>query len=168
MDKLCECGCKRPTKVIDRTINKMGRKRGQFNRFIVGHNINLRAKITHCKYGHEYTPENTERRKRKEGGFSRRCKQCNYARMLKKYYQISPDFIQGKSCEICGKEKWGLKNFDRPQVDHDHSCCPGARSCGKCIRGILCNNCNRALGILGDHNIQNALSYITKYQTSKL
>ena len=32
-------------------------------------------------------------------------------------------------------------------VDHDHACCPeGGRSCGKCIRGLLCMECNKYLG----------------------
>ena len=31
-------------------------------------------------------------------------------------------------------------------VDHDHNCCPTKTSCGKCIRGLICGNCNSALG----------------------
>ncbi len=49
---------------------------------------------------------------------------------------------QDKACALC-LEKFG----DRvPHVDHDHSCCAGARSCGKCVRGLLCATCNKRLG----------------------
>jgi hypothetical protein len=38
----------------------------------------------------------------------------------------------------------------RLAVDHDHNCCPGSTTCGKCIRGVLCHQCNVALGLMGD------------------
>lgn len=39
-------------------------------------------------------------------------------------------------------------------VDHDHACCPGYRSCGKCIRGILCRSCNIILGHAKDDSLR--------------
>lgn len=40
----------------------------------------------------------------------------------------------------CGGEKGRLV------TDHDHECCPGARSCGVCVRGIVCYDCNNIEG----------------------
>jgi len=50
---------------------------------------------------------------------------------------------QSGGCAICrtgtpgGSGTW--------HVDHDHACCPGRRSCGLCVRGLLCASCNRYL-----------------------
>lgn len=48
---------------------------------------------------------------------------------------------QGGLCAICGRKS----NRSRMHTDHDHSCCPGERSCGKCVRGLLCRDCNYKL-----------------------
>lgn len=65
---------------------------------------------------------------------------------------------QGRACAIC-KTTTGTW-----AVDHDHACCPGSKTCGKCIRGILCHNCNRALGMVGDsvETLLAAVDYLRK------
>lgn len=35
-------------------------------------------------------------------------------------------------------------------IDHDHACCPGRYSCGKCVRGVLHPSCNKAIGFVQD------------------
>jgi Recombination endonuclease VII len=44
-------------------------------------------------------------------------------------------------------------NFDKPHgvnIDHDHNCCRGKRSCGTCVRGLACHGCNSGIGNFGD------------------
>jgi Recombination endonuclease VII len=62
-----------------------------------------------------------------------------------------------------GKCKLCRDVLDRtPCVDHDHSCCPGKKSCGKCIRGLLCFSCNTSLGNMKDsvERLQLAIAYL--------
>jgi hypothetical protein len=69
---------------------------------------------------------------------------------------------QGHACAICRSPEPGGKGSWH--IDHDHACCPGARSCGKCVRGLLCGACNMALGLLHDDpaRLQAALRYLDK------
>lgn len=66
---------------------------------------------------------------------------------------------QNGVCSICKEPSEQGKTF---HVDHDHKCCPGRASCGKCIRGLLCESCNRGLGQFKDsiERLKSAILYI--------
>jgi Recombination endonuclease VII len=57
---------------------------------------------------------------------------------------------QANACAIC---RTPFEEGQRICWDHDHSCCPVPASghtvsCGKCLRGFLCVQCNTRLGWL--------------------
>jgi hypothetical protein len=68
---------------------------------------------------------------------------------------------QGEVCAICERTSPG-EFFGRWAIDHDHRCCPGQTSCGRCIRGLLCRACNMGLGQFGDdpNQLMSAAAYL--------
>lgn len=72
----------------------------------------------------------------------RKSRLAAYGLTLERYDQLLAD--QGNACAMCREP---FKEGQRIVVDHDHSCCDTKlRSCGKCVRGLLCHPCNIALG----------------------
>lgn len=71
---------------------------------------------------------------------------------------------QGGVCAICRQPETAIikGRVAALGVDHDHSCCPGKRACGKCLRGLLCGKCNTMLGGARDDPaiLQAALDYL--------
>jgi len=65
--------------------------------------------------------------------------------------------LQDYACAMC------RELFEEGQlihVDHDHECCRVKnRSCGKCVRGLLCHGCNIALGHI-EHRYAMARAYL--------
>jgi hypothetical protein len=67
---------------------------------------------------------------------------------------------QGGRCATCRTDTPGARGW---AVDHNHACCPQpGRSCGVCVRGILCTRCNLALGLVGDDPelLQSMIGYL--------
>lgn len=54
---------------------------------------------------------------------------------------------QGGKCAVCLVATGKARAL---AVDHDHACCPGRTSCGKCVRGLICFGCNRQIGAFRD------------------
>lgn len=84
---------------------------------------------------------------------------------VRRTYKINKDKyseMMSSGCMVCG-------STENLCIDHDHSCCPNRKSCGECIRGVLCSKCNFAEGYL-DGNVERVLAladYLIKYEKSK-
>lgn len=114
------------------------------------------CKPCQAEWGREYRKANKERlngawrdqRARRIEKDPEKVARQEWTWYLKYQFNITPDdyesmfLSQEGVCGICSKPP-GLK---RLAVDHDHTCCPGKRSCGTCVRGLLCGSCNAKLG----------------------
>lgn len=113
------------------------------------------------------------RNQTRKTGYLPHCKDCfatgdeQYAHRLWAVYRLRVADVmalmdwQGGACGLCRKALT-RKNM---RVDHDHSCAhegKGARSCRKCVRGLLCPGCNAFIGFLEPrvHLVSQAQSYL--------
>lgn len=100
-------------------------------------------------------------------GLHNRCIRCARDEKLFRDYGITTEDYealldqQGHACKICRRPEQTGKQLS---IDHDHACCPGRKSCGKCIRGLLCNRCNMGIGYLGEDvaRLRAAVDYLTR------
>lgn len=103
--------------------------------------------------------------KARRDGLTAYCRRCERDKALIHNYGITlvqweaMFEAQGGGCMICG----GLSKGGKPLfVDHDHACCPGQRTCGGCVRGLLCGDCNLGIGYFNDDiaRLEVAVAYL--------
>lgn len=94
--------------------------------FYVGHR--------QCKKCHNTVPNTPERQRKRR------------LIHVKRTYNLTEEQLiaLGSECRICGAT-------DDLCVDHDHRCCPGEKSCGKCVRFILCRRHNTMIARANDN-----------------
>jgi hypothetical protein len=103
-------------------------------------------------------------------GLTSWCRDCMSKGRRSSYYKLSESEVQNilsaqnYCCAICDTDI--ATNF---VIDHDHNCCPKERSCGRCIRGALCRNCNTGLGMFAEsiRNVRNASKYLEGYDAER-
>jgi hypothetical protein len=124
-----------------------------------GYTIHIRDKTSPCTPCREESRiYQNSRRKRLNSELGYDPRRFKRHHITKQEYDTLLSKYDGK-CWIC---------FDSEaiNIDHDHSCCSGSYSCGKCVRGILCNGCNTAIGLMKDqeHIISSALNYVKSFK----
>lgn len=119
-----------------------------------------------CRRCDQWLPESAySTNKARRDRLTAYCRRCERDKALSHNYGISLSQYelmleaQGNGCAVCG----GLTKDGRPlAVDHDHGCCPGQRTCGRCIRGLLCGECNLGFGYFNDdvRRMEVAIAYL--------
>jgi recombination endonuclease VII len=72
--------------------------------------------------------------------------------------------LSARVCFACGAEDVELA------IDHDHACCPSTRkACGDCVRGLLCHDCNKALGLVKDDiaRLRALIAYLERWEAKR-
>lgn len=109
-------------------------------------------------------------------GISRICKECNRGksktRQMYSKYGITTDKVkqmlidQNNTCKVCFSN---IKYLSRFNKRNESACIDHCHKTGK-VRGLLCSNCNRALGLLKDNEsiMLRAYNYLVQYKSDEL
>jgi len=137
----CRCEICRQAKSIKRKQYESERAYQNAKRRAAYMRMSPEAKRIKKEYDKAYRTRNREKMK-----WSYR------VRHLRDCFKMTPEdydellLSQNSVCAICEKPS-GMNYL---AVDHDHMCCDSKKTCGKCIRGLLCQKCNGFLGRIQD------------------
>lgn len=93
------------------------------------------------------------------------CKRCRRDKRMMIHYGLSAVQVDALIAKAEGRCPLCKKQTTRWSVDHDHTCCPGKKSCGDCVRGVICDLCNRGIGFFQDDpaSMRRAAEYVESY-----
>jgi histone acetyltransferase (RNA polymerase elongator complex component) len=131
------CGCCEGSLPLDAFAKNKSKKDG------------LQERCRSCRSIHHQKVKHKRLKQTKEQ--KRRYLITSYGLNVEQFEQMLKD--QNSKCAICKTDEWGKES---PSIDHCHKS-------GK-VRGLLCNNCNRALGLFKDNEgiVKNAASYLER------
>lgn len=117
-----------------------------------------------------FEPTHFIKNSRTADGLDGRCRGCRRHEKLMANFGLTPAryaemlAAQGGRCAVCATPPTAEEPL---HVDHDHACCPSkGKSCGKCVRALLCAWCNRGIGMLRDDPelLRKAASYVERHR----
>ena len=131
------CGCCKQNLILSKFAKNKAKKDG------------LQERCTPCRKMHHQTVKHLRKKPTQE-------QKRNF--LIRSYGLTIEQFdlmlkSQRNKCAICKTKEWGRPS---PSIDHCHKT-------GK-VRGLLCNNCNRAIGLLKDNigTLENAQKYLKR------
>lgn len=123
-----------------------------------------------CQTCHEWKPEGSYgARDTAKDQLAPHCLRCAKDKELRHGYNITVGRYesmmaeQNGGCALCGGQPSSGRAL---HVDHDHACCSGARSCGSCVRALLCDLCNMTLGSARDDTalLRRMITYVDHHR----
>lgn len=161
---LCDMVCNGTDGLCSYHRKNKGRVRTRFGDYYNKASNNLRW----CYFDKHLVDKNNFR-KRKSGseGLDTICKDCVKFHEVKIKYKLNKNDVL-KMLNDCNNQCIGCQsefvnnNF---LIDHNHQCCSGRNSCGKCVRGLLCAGCNTGIGFLQDDvvRMKNLVTYLENF-----
>lgn len=155
MEIICKGPCGRSLEHTEENFH-IQRRAGQPDK------LRIRCKQCHALAVKAWQKDNLDHYEKYQKGWVKENKAANPEKWRERQFRqdckkmgVTPEWYnetfqkQNGCCAICYLPETQIhpatKEIARLAIDHNHTCCPGDKSCGKCIRGLLCAKCNQAL-----------------------
>lgn len=87
---------------------------------------------------------------------------CSNCKSKMRKYRLSPEklkeYLSVVNCPLCDVVLTNDRSSTGRAIDHDHNCCSHAvshtgnqKTCGNCVRGVICSGCNTVEGMLPEN-----------------